>query len=117
MEDVKSLNWKFDFGIHNGKTIKETIESNPDISWMSNVGIDGKLRLRAYDYLSEGAPLIQYLEWAEKEEILTINPSIWEEIKNYNNLYTRIKSYELDSKKALIEYDENVKRFNLLKNE
>lgn len=116
MKIVNSLNWEFDFGKHENQTIAEAIESYPSSSSCGIVDIYGETQFKGLN-LTVFDSLISYLKWAEKEEILTVLPSIWEEIKTYDNLYTKIRGYENGSKDITLEiYNKSVKEIDELKN-
>jgi hypothetical protein len=115
LEIVDDLNWKFSFGKHKGHSIKEVIESNPSTSSSGIIDVYGKRQFVGSN-LALAHSLISYLEWAEKENILSVSPIVWKEIKVYDHLYTKIKSHENRSICLRPEiYNESVKKFNKLK--
>lgn len=113
MEIIDDLNWEFTFGKHKYQTIKEAILNNPSSSSDGVTDINGKKHWQGLNLVLSGS-LISYLEWAEKEEILKVTPKAWKDIKHFDSLYTKIKSYENgntkitpdDYKKYLLKFNE-----------
>lgn len=113
MEIIDDLNWVFTFGKHKYQTIKGAILTNPSTSSDGVTDIKGKQHWQGLNLILTDS-LISYLEWAEKEEILKVTPKAWKDIKHFDSLYTKIKSYENgntkispdDYKKSLLKFNE-----------
>jgi len=116
MEIIDNLNWKFTFGKHKDKTVIEALESNPTCSSSGIIDIYGNRHGQGVKFAISGS-LIQYLEWAEKENILYVQPKTWEDINSYDSHYTTIECYENGSKEITADtYKECLEKINVLRN-
>ncbi|WP_341220191.1 hypothetical protein [Polaribacter atrinae] len=99
IQTIDSLEWTFSFGKYKNKSVLEAIEENP--SFFSDGILDiNNIRKGKGLHMRNHFSLISYLEWTEKERILKITTKTWKEIKNYDNLYTSIESYENGNKEG-----------------
>ena len=106
---VDSLLWVFPFGKHENRILINAIREDPSGVSDGILDIHGKIVLKGVMTQAQG-DILSYLNWAEREDIIKISDSLWEEIRRYDRAISWINGYKNGSNKVSEkEYFEQIK--------
>ncbi len=116
IEIVDNLEWSFSFGKYQHKNLMEAIEESPSIFSDGIVDINGVIQWRGIPIVNSHC-FSKYLKWAESKRILNVSSEAWKQIKEYDNLFTKIESYKNGDRSISSElFNKYLKEIEAMKN-